>query len=119
MDKEKLNQNETPEVADSDFAFVHQDASIHDQKFETKPTTYLKDAFKRFVKNRSSVVAGAILFVLIAMAIIVPVASQNDIDTPNGAASYLPPEVVQRRPRRFPRWHRHRRQCRPRSVRPD
>ena len=92
MDKEKLNQNETPEVTDSDFAFVQQDASIHDQKFETKPTTYLKDAFKRFVKNRSSVVAGAILFVLIAMAIIVPVANQNDIDTPNGAASYLPPK---------------------------
>lgn len=92
MDKEKLNQNETPEISASDFEFVQQDASIHDQKFETKPTTYLKDAFKRFVKNRSSVVAGAILFVLIAMAIIVPVANQNDIDTPNGAASYLPPK---------------------------
>ena len=89
--------NIEPEVASTyseakDFEFVQQDASIHDQKFSTKPTTYFKDAMKRFVKNRSSVVAGCILFVLIAMAIIVPVANKNDITTPSATQSYLPPK---------------------------
>ena len=89
--------NIEPEAASAyseakDFEFVQQDASIHDQKFSTKPTTYFKDAMKRFVKNRSSVVAGCILFVLIAMAIIVPVANKNDITTPSATQSYLPPK---------------------------
>lgn len=89
--------NIEPEAASTyseakDFEFVQQDASIHDQKFSTKPTTYFKDAMKRFVKNRSSVVAGCILFVLIAMAIIVPVANKNDITTPSATQSYLPPK---------------------------
>ena len=34
-----------------DFEFVQMDESIHDKKFDTKPTTYLKDALKRFLKN--------------------------------------------------------------------
>ena len=89
MENEKKN---TDFESAQDFEFVQQDASIHDQKFETKPTTYFKDAMKRFVKNRSSVVAGCILFVLIAMAIIVPVANKNDIDNPVAAARYLPPK---------------------------
>ena len=89
--------NIEPEAASTyseakDFEFAQQDASIHDQKFSTKPTTYFKDAMKRFVKNRSSVVAGCILFVLIAMAIIVPVANKNDITTPSATQSYLPPK---------------------------
>ncbi len=89
MENEKMT---TDFESVNDFEFVQQDASIHDQKFETKPTTYFKDAMKRFVKNRSSVVAGCILFVLIAMAIIVPVANKNDIDNPVAAARYLPPK---------------------------
>lgn len=89
MENEKKN---TDFESANDFEFVQQDASIHDQRFETKPTTYFKDAMKRFVKNRSSVVAGCILFVLIAMAIIVPVANKNDIDNPVAAARYLPPK---------------------------
>ena len=89
MENEKMT---TDFESVNDFEFVQQDASIHDQKFETKPTTYFKDAMKRFVKNRSSVVAGCILFILIAMAIIVPVANKNDIDNPVAAARYLPPK---------------------------
>ena len=31
-----------------DFTLVQLDAKIHDKKFDTKPTTFLKDAFRRF-----------------------------------------------------------------------
>lgn len=75
-----------------DFEYVQLDSSIHDQKFKTKPTTFLKDAMKRFVKNKSSVVAASILGVLIMMAIVVPLADQNNIDANNDIATFLPPK---------------------------
>ena len=80
------------EITAADFVLAQQDKKIHDTKFETKPTTFFKDAMKRFVKNRSSVVAAGILFLVIAMAIIVPVADRNDIQTPVAGAKYLPPK---------------------------
>lgn len=57
---------------DSGFVFVQQDKKIHDTKFTTRPTTFFKDAFRRFRKSKSSVVAGIILGVLFAFAIILP-----------------------------------------------
>ena len=90
------NENEekivNSEINDADFTFVQQDASIHDVKFETKPTTFLKDALRRFAKNKSSLVATGILAVLIGMAIIVPIADGNDIEHPDSTIRYLPPK---------------------------
>ena len=90
MAKEKRNDIEI--VTDSDFVYVQKDEHIHDKKFQTKPTTFFKDAMKRFVKNKSSVVAAGILAALILMAIIVPVADRNDITTNSMDMQYLPPK---------------------------
>ena len=60
-----------------DFSFVQNDSKIFDSKFDTKPTTFLKDAFKRFCKNKSSVVGAIIIGIIILMSIIVPIASPN------------------------------------------
>ncbi len=67
------------------------DEKIHDVKFETKPTTFFKDAFRRFRKNRSSVTAGIIIGILITMAVIVPLASQSNIDQSFPQGALLPP----------------------------
>lgn len=77
---------------EQDFEFVQLDKSIHDVKFKTKPTTYFKDALKRFLKSKSSVTAAAILGVIVLMAIIVPVADGNDIQRENRVLQYLPPK---------------------------
>ncbi|MEG1222669.1 MAG: ABC transporter permease [Bacilli bacterium] len=77
--------------SNDDFSYVQMDKNIHDKKFETKPTTFFKDALKRFVKNKSSVAAGAILGVLILLAIIVPIANTNDITKPVNEIGNLPP----------------------------
>lgn len=77
---------------EQDFEFVQLDKSIHDVKFKTKPTTYFKDALKRFLKSKSSVTAAAILGVIVLMAIIVPVADGNDIQKENRVLQYLPPK---------------------------
>lgn len=91
-DKKTENLEATSSLTNEDFTFVQDNDRLHDQKFETKPTTFFKDALKRFVKSRSSVVAASILLVLIGMSIIVPFADSNDINSPLGQASYLPPK---------------------------
>lgn len=83
--------NENPKITEKDFVFVQQDKQIHDLKFETKPTTYLKDALKRFIKNKSSVVAGGIISFLILLSIFVPIFNHNDINSSQNELRFLPP----------------------------
>ena len=45
---------------------------IKDQKFEDKPIGYFKDAWRRFCKNKASIVAALIIICIILFAIIVP-----------------------------------------------
>ena len=44
-----------------------------DKKFDTKPMSYAKDVFRRFCKNKSSVVAAVIIILLVLFAILVPI----------------------------------------------
>ena len=87
-----------PSISKDDFKLVQVDAKIHDQKFETKPTTFFKDCLKRFSKNKSSVVAGIILGILLLMSVVVPIAFKtNEIhDT-----SVSHPEIYYLEPRLF------------------
>ncbi len=52
------------------FEFVSEEGRLHDQKLDTKPVGYLRDALKRFAKNKSSVVAAVIIGILILFAIV-------------------------------------------------
>ena len=82
------------EVVDSKaFELVQKNKVIHDVKFETKTTTYFKDAFKRFCKNKSSIVAGIIIGLLLIMAFTVPFISQHDLKTPHLTQRLLGPRV--------------------------
>jgi hypothetical protein len=64
------------------FELVQNNKVIYDEKFKTKPTTYLKDAFKRFCKNKSSVVAAIIIAILMLLSFSVPILSPHDLDSP-------------------------------------
>jgi len=79
-------------TSDQDWQFVQQNRFISEKKLESKPTTYLRDAVHRFFKNRSSVVAGVILAIVIGFAILVPVVDTNNIVDPITEATYLPPK---------------------------
>ncbi len=95
MDKIELEENITADnftEKPGDFEYAQTNKSIHDTKFQTKPTTFMKDAMKRFAKNKSSVTAAGILAVIILMAIIVPVADRNNIEVAQPDLSYLPPK---------------------------
>ena len=58
-------------IYENSFNFAQKDKKIHDTKFLTKPTTFLKDAFKRFCKNKSSVAGAIILGILLLGSIII------------------------------------------------
>ncbi len=75
------------------FTFVNEGTRIQDTKFETKPTTFAKDALKRFKKNKSSVVASVILGILILLAIFVPIFSKNDVDRVSASERFLQPKL--------------------------
>ncbi len=88
---EEAKDTDGNEVESYKFNFVQQDKSIHDVKFNTKPTTFMKDAMKRFTKNRSSVVGGAILGVLFLLALILPVSMTSfDIEERHNYETHLP-----------------------------
>ena len=63
----------------SQFEFAQIDATLHDQKLETKPVGYLRDAFRRFRKNKGSIVAACIILLLVLFAIFAPVASKYEL----------------------------------------
>jgi len=81
------------QVNPSDFEFVQRDTKISDKKLETKPTTFIKDAFRRFCKNKSSVVGAIILGILILLAIFVPIISQSNISVVSLEEKFLAPKL--------------------------
>ena len=66
------NTNNIPDIAPEKFRLVGVDSRLHDQKFETKQVSYFADAFNRFCKNKSSVVAAIIILCLVLYAVLVP-----------------------------------------------
>lgn len=87
---EKGNQID---VKKEDFSLIVRNKKIHDVEFESKPTTFAKDAFKRFCKNKSSVVGAFIIGILILLAVFVPAVSPHNIKIPNPDIIHLPAKL--------------------------
>ena len=86
---------EDVEITADDFTLTQVDETVHEQKFQTKPTTFLKDSLKRFRKNKSSVVAAYILGTLLLMSFLVPIIDQSKTDEnhPHPQETYLAPKL--------------------------
>lgn len=80
-------------ISKDDFKFVNTDKKIHDQKFQSKPTTYIRDALKRFRKNKSSVAGAYVLGFLLILAIFLPILSPNEIVEPRVKEAFLAPKL--------------------------
>ena len=65
----EININSIPKEK---LALANLGDHIKDQKFEDKPIGYFKDAWRRFCKNKASIVAAIIILFIILFAIIVP-----------------------------------------------
>ncbi len=78
------NDMNLPSFPKEKFQFAHKDDRIHDLRFETKPIGYFKDAWLRFRKNKSAVVAAVLILLLLLFAIIVPFVSNYDVTFRDG-----------------------------------
>ncbi|MBO4885324.1 MAG: ABC transporter permease, partial [Clostridia bacterium] len=73
------------------FEFTRRDEKIHDEKIQTKAIGYFMDAWLRFRKNKSAVVAFTLIVILVLFAIIVPFISHYDVSFREGYyATMLP-----------------------------
>ncbi len=78
--EEKLDKSLFKEVPNHD--------NLHDQAFETKPVSFLRDSFNRFAKNKASIIGAAIILIIALYGIIVPfimpTAHVDAVSYPNG-----------------------------------
>lgn len=81
------------EINEESFKLTQADEAIHDVKFKTKPTTFFKDALKRFAKNKASVAGAIILGTLLVFSFILPLAIPSDTSTPHPEAQFLEPKL--------------------------
>lgn len=86
-DLKKYNINE------NSFRFVNSDKKISDTQLKTKPVSFAKDAFRRFCKNKSSIVGAIVLGIIVLMAIFVPIFSQSDVDGVSAEEAFLEPKL--------------------------
>ena len=88
-------EDKSVQFRDDDFRLIQEDIRIMDTKLETKPTTFFRDALRRFRKNKSSVAGFFILAVLILLAIVVPIVSPHNIDTVSSSEGFLAPKLFE------------------------
>lgn len=86
-------ENNYPVIAKEMLQFANEGKYLHDEKLKTKSRSYLADAFRRFQKNKSSVVAACIIAFLILFAILAPIISPYKIEQKNDVYKNFPPYV--------------------------
>lgn len=80
-------------IKENSFRFVNSDTRIKDKEFKTKPTSFAKDSFRRFCKNKSSIVGAIVLGVLILLSLIVPIVSPYSTDKVSAEECFLEPKL--------------------------
>ena len=75
------------------FAKVQENQQLFDETFQTKPIGFFKDVLMRFCKNRASIVAFAIICVIVFMAIVGPFMNPYSYREQNLDFVDMPPRI--------------------------
>ena len=90
------DRNNLPEellnLPDSAFESLHQE-DIRDEKFQTKPIGFFKDAMIRLAHSKVSMVSVAVIAIIIILALIVPNVTGYSYTEQNIALKNLPPKI--------------------------
>ena len=86
-----MNEQHLPEIPAEKFRFIQQGEKIHDERIKTKPIGYFKDAWLRFVRNKSAVVAFVLIICLVLFAVVVPFISRYDVSFRSGYYKTMQP----------------------------
>ena len=87
------NSEDYKNMDKSKLRFVQMDETIHDQKFETEPIGFFKDALIRFCKNKASVIAFILLCITLFMAIFGPGMTKYGFNDQDLNRVNLPPKI--------------------------
>lgn len=79
-------------VSEDKFVFCSAEGRLHDQKLDTKPLSYFKDAFIRFKRNKASISAAILISILFLFAILVPLFSQYTVSYNDTYYKYTAPK---------------------------
>ncbi|MCB9498885.1 MAG: ABC transporter permease [Bacillales bacterium] len=71
------NFNKFEDIQKEKFDFANKGEKLSDQKLDTKPISYFKDAFIRFSKNKASVAAAVIIALIVVYAFLVPLCTSS------------------------------------------
>ncbi len=74
------------------FTFHVTDGDLHDNKLETKPVSYLRDALNRFTRNKASIFAFFIIVCLVLFAIIGPMLTPYEVAYSDGYYRFTMPK---------------------------
>ncbi|VEU80325.1 ABC transporter permease [Haploplasma axanthum] len=69
---------------EDDFKFINQEIVIKDEALKSKPIGYYQDAWLRFKKNKTSVVAMYIILIMLALTLVGPYFRQYTLPKENG-----------------------------------
>ena len=92
IDLKKPLPQELIDLPESDFQMV-QSEEIHDEKFQTKPIGFFKDAMIRLSKSAVAVTSFTIIVIVILSSLIVPNITGYGYREQNIAAKDLPPRI--------------------------
>ncbi len=80
-------------ISSEKFVFRKTDGSLHDNKLETKPVSYLQDAIHRFSRNKGSILAAIIIGILILFAIFGPMLTPYTVTYEDNSFAYALPKI--------------------------
>ena len=92
IDLKKPLPQELIDLPESDFQMI-QSEEIHDEKFQTKPIGFFKDAMIRLSKSAVAVTSFTIIVIVILSSLIVPNITGYGYREQNIAAKDLPPRI--------------------------
>ncbi len=81
------------QISKEKFVFHSSGENLHDTKLETKPVSYLQDAMNRFARNKGSILAAAIIGVLVLFAIIAPILSPFTVSYEDANYAFTLPKL--------------------------
>ena len=79
-------------ISSEKFVFRSTGTALHDNKLETKPVTYFRDALHRFARNKASIVATVIIAILVLFAIIGPFLTPYTVAYEDASYAYVLPK---------------------------
>ncbi len=82
---------EEHQISSEKFVLHSKGGQLHDEKLETKPVSYFRDAMHRFARNKASIAAAVIIGILFLFAILGPVLTPYKVSDEDINYAYVLP----------------------------